>query len=139
MTASDPRPGGDAGPGPEAPADPLAALLAHLRQAVGAARTYVSVLADEARLRLGGLIFRIFLTLFIVGLAFLVACMGAFYLVVGSVHGLEALIGNRWGAYLIAGAGCLLLSGGLVAGLLRHIKHARLARLRAKYAPERTA
>ena len=114
-------------------ADPLAALLAHLRETIAAGRTYLSVLADEARLRLGRLVFRFFLTLFIVAFSFAIACMGGFYLVVGSVLGLEVLIGNRWGAYLIGGAFCLLLSAALVVGLLWHFKLVRLARLRAKY------
>ena len=119
-------------------ADPLAALLAHLRETIAAGRTYLSVLADEARLRLGRLVFRFFLTLFIVAFSFAIACMGGFYLVVGSVLGLEVLIGNRWGAYLIGGAICLLLSAGLVGGLLWHFKSVRMTRLRAKYADQLT-
>ena len=119
-------------------ADPLAALLAHLRETFAAGRTYLSVLADEARLRLGRLVFRFFLTLFIVAFSFAIACMGGFYLVVGSVLGLEVLIGNRWGAYLIGGAICLLLSVALVGALLWHFKSVRMTRLRAKYADQLT-
>ncbi len=137
MHASDPGQQREPGDGTRSDGDggsePLAELFAKVREAFAAGRTYLAVLADEARLRLNRLLFRFFLTLFVVALSFAIACMGGFYLVVGSVLGLEVLIGNRWGAYLIGGVCCLLVSAALIGGLLSHFKHVRMSRLRAKY------
>jgi hypothetical protein len=126
---SDPKPG----PGDDAGPDPLQAFLAHLGEAFAAGRVCLSVAADEAMLALDRLMFRLFLTLFVVALAFVMACLGGYHLVVGSLLGLESLLGSRCGAALVVGASCLLTAVALIAWLLRHFRQIRLAKLRLRY------
>ena len=131
-------PGGDATSADQAP-DPLHALLGHLGDAVAAGRTQLAVLRDEAALAIDRLLIRLFLAVFIVALAFVVACVGGSHLIVGALLGLELLIGSRFAAELLIGVACLGFAGALIAGLLGHHRRTRLATLRRRYGADAVA
>jgi hypothetical protein len=80
------------------------------------------------------LVVRGVLFLFAASLAFVLACIGSFYLVIGSVDGVQQLTGSRWSACAIVGLGCLACSTALVVGPLWHFRRRRMKALREKYA-----
>ncbi len=114
--------------------DPLKTFAAHAKDTLAAGRTHLAVCADQAVGRFRRLVIRGVLFLFAASLAFVLACLGSFYLVIGSVEGVQVLTGSRWSACAIVGALCLFFATSLIVGPLWHFKRRRMKALRDKYA-----
>src|SRR5687768_3234082 len=78
------------------PADPLSAIAGHVKAIWAAAATRLSLSADATMGRVQRLLVQAFVLVVVACLAVLVAALGVYHLVIGSVVALESLLGNRW-------------------------------------------
>jgi hypothetical protein len=113
--------------------DPLNGFGAHFKEAIAVGRARLSLLIDEGIGEIHGLLARAAIFFFMASLAFIFACLGVYYLVSGSVTGLEAAIGNRWGACLIVGVSGIAGSAALVICQIWHYRRLRMNALRKKF------
>jgi hypothetical protein len=128
------RPGDDASRSSgDGELDPLKDFVLHAKSAVGAGRSYLAIMADEAVGKIARWFVGAILTIFVLSLAFVLACSGLYHLIVGSIAGLALALGNQWSACLIVGFSSVVCAAAMIAIPLRHFSKARMKRLREKY------